>query len=847
MHLVNSDNEDSDSEFSVEDEENEENDEIFDENESENESEELQSNEIEDEENDDENEENEDDECGDSKGPFEPVEYVPLEKYKMGEPLCRTLFYKLERTGPENTLVINVKDLTGNFEKKYVCNICYLNDEIKCYKCIRFYKYDCTFLIETKFALYKIPPPTFFSAVNMNFFKNWITNILKMFDEYDKTTKERIEEMKHIETVKYNTFISKPFNNGLLSDQLSGKKSMVRTTMLAKIMPSMRLILTIDTQLGFDEISIPKIVYDKLNLATDYVIYNRAPSINDTCIYVGILKWHEDSYTCKISAFVADGLHADQDGDEISIFYIPKTKNIKSYNETLMYKELDAAKTSRRFDGTSKYTPGQYYQYVMYTFHDKFCEIIPFYKDLPCSKSEKPKFLFNMLMSSKIDQATKIISDIIQLSKNLLIKTPSVKEILEAKLEDIVESGSKGTINHLKEFKNTLSNTNEEEHSKKCVANFNKFIKTSSIMSNEGRLLYSSIFGGSAIELYYNNIKMMGVIVEDNFYGKPITYQVQYNQYDIRYLKSLILRDAKKQKEENMKLLTVHEAYHSKIQTKTNNISVKTHNKIVIQSKTKKQHTPFINIDENIKVLSKSIEIEEKFDISNEKELDKFKMELDSSTSSSTSDSTDSKTKKRKRDESQAIQEEVKEKKVKLQKEKKDLKLKQDLKLEKKKDSKKESKEDLEKKKEDSKEDSSKVFKKEPIKPTTTKPTAITSESSESESETKTTDTSYPIASTSKHVGFKTNEEFENYISKVKEVELKDYEHLLNLSGIENVKEKIHKNTKKVIINNIVRTKCYNENLMNVYATAFTYVLDKIIKNKKDKDKKKLVNEFQNL
>lgn len=508
----------------------------------------------------------------------ERFELVPFKlrrkRVKFFEPLNKTFFYKIAKASTLTLLTLNVLDLPyEEFDKLYVCKKCYVSPVMTCADCIKFYKYNQTFLIETLFGFYKAPPPTFFSDRNFNFLKTFLKNTQTFLKEKDITSiknftpptdEETIEEFlkfKETEEKKFEMFLTHPFNNGVLKQQFSGKKSTVRNLMLGKVMPSMRYVLTIDTQLGPDEVSIPKIVYDKLNLKSNFVIVNRAPSINDTCIYTAVLRWHEDSFTAKISALIADGLHADQDGDEITIFMLPETNVLPNYDEVLMMKEIRNNLWSiglrHKFDYSPKISFGQYYMLVMYIFHDKICELLPTYKNLPCAKEDKPEFIMNMFCGSHYHLGVKFISDLLEIIKDLALSAPSIVNILRGNLGDIVNSKSKGTKNHLSEFLRMMKGLREEEYFEEAMKAFNKYIISSCQMSKSGQQLYSMLFGTSSVTIIYNTLTYMNRKICENFFNKRATECVQYNKYDILYLKHLLIQDAEariKQEKESVKL-----------------------------------------------------------------------------------------------------------------------------------------------------------------------------------------------------------------------------------------------------------------------------------------------------
>lgn len=554
---------------------------------------------------------------------LEKIPYSPIKKIKYSEPLNKTYFYKIRRTNNKNLLTLNVLDLPhATYDQLYVCMRCYINPYMKCQECIKFYRYNKTFLIETLFGFYKSPPPTFFTDRNFNFFKTFIKKVQGFLEEHQITDLKTVEvpsddelkdeffKFRDIEVKKFESFLNYPFNNGILKQQFSGKKSIIRNMMLGKIMPSMRYVLTIDTQLGPDEVSIPKIVYDKLNLKTNFVIVNRAPSINDTCIYVAILKYHDDSFTAKLPAFIADGLHADQDGDEITIFMLSKTQELQNYNEMLMMKELRNSIWSsgirHKFDYSPKISFGQYYQYVMYLFHDKICEMLPIYAKLPCAKADKPQFLMNLLCGSHYHFGVNFISDLMEMVKNLPIPIPSYEKVLKGELNDIVDSKSKGSSSHLDEFVNMMHGLNERDYHSKSTSTFNKYITSSCKMSQSGQQLYSTLFGTSSLNIKENMLFFMSRKLTQDFYNKQPTECVQYNRYDILLLKSMLLNDVKNTPQETTKIQIKKP---NKLIQKTDVLKITKPSGIKIKTITKEHAQKLQSIVENVNVKEISSEV----------------------------------------------------------------------------------------------------------------------------------------------------------------------------------------------------------------------------------------------
>ena len=142
----------------------------------------------------------------------------------------------------------------------------------------------------------------------------------------------------------------------------------------------MRGVLTIDCKLSPHYISIPQKEFDNLDLATPLVIVHRDPSINDTCIYVAEILRNENpcDFTIHLNPYMTHGLHADQDGDEVTLFYIEKQDHEPSSAIQSAITELrnSSWKYGRRhnFAYKCKYSFTQYHRYLLFILNDFFCE-----------------------------------------------------------------------------------------------------------------------------------------------------------------------------------------------------------------------------------------------------------------------------------------------------------------------------------------------------------------------------------------------------------------------------------------------------------------------------------------
>lgn len=194
-----------------------------------------------------------------------------------------------------------------------------------------------------------------------------------------------------------------------MSKQTSGKSSYVRTNILGALVKGIRGTLTVDPDLGPNEIGIIQEMYDKLNLAFPFVILNRDPSINSRCIYVCQLKPFSDKndFTIHVNQYVLRGLNADQDGDEVTLYYIEKEDEICSLEMTkVMYEILRCSwKYGHRHDvfGVPRYGFSQYQDLMLHNYNDELCKLSKFWNDLQ-PFSDRKKIAFALACTTHRDE-----------------------------------------------------------------------------------------------------------------------------------------------------------------------------------------------------------------------------------------------------------------------------------------------------------------------------------------------------------------------------------------------------------------------------------------------------------
>lgn len=318
---------------------------------------------------------------------------------------------------------------------------------------------------------------------------------------------------------------------------------------MGKYARAIRLVANIDTALGPDEVLVPWNVYKQMN-CSQWGLINRAPSINTECAFVVRIYPDKNISTVKVSAFVADKKHLDQDGDEINLFYIELHQNFQS--KDFLIAEMELLRASFTFgrrctmNYQPKYTFGQYYDYMMFLDeHKEFMNnIIPFYSELPVERKKKPMFLMNLICSIFYKIGVSLMSKIIKYFETAIVPTPHLKDVIEGNLKEIFESGSKGSEAHQEQYLKYMHGMDPEEWHKDAINQFNHYISASDKVSNDGRNLFTHLCAFLNLSIQADQLLYDNEVVIMNFSKNPLTFSIQYNLCSIQYM-SLALEKTK--------------------------------------------------------------------------------------------------------------------------------------------------------------------------------------------------------------------------------------------------------------------------------------------------------------
>ncbi|KAG6558459.1 viral RNA polymerase subunit lef-9 [Microplitis demolitor] len=464
----------------------------------------------------------------------------------MVDPHFYTIKYKVNAVNTHNTLTISYDKFVKIFQESkngsfYLCIICHISSKRQCIYCTPFLQYPRTFILETPKRFYCMPQPSLYTKKNHSYFQSIIWFIHKVHNNeinniavphnlqypqrliYRQAPLFRIP--KHIidmEHLKYYQFINDKFKGGSLMQQKSGKLSYMRTRILGVNASGIRMTLTIDNSLGPNDVSIPQHMLDSLDLACPYVIINRDPSINDCAIYSCELLGYENKNdnTIHVNPFVLEGLHADQDGDDLNVYYlkheneVPSLIMLRAITELLQFSWKYGRR--RNICNQSRFSLGQYHLLLLQVYDKYFQSKSKIWKTLSSQYNTTPKRA-NVLMQLGCtiwrDEVDEFLEQLRVFGIRIRLPLITFREMINGSgmLLSVIESGAKGSMDHVKMFTDILQERVEiggAEYVNNLRESFNNYVNASKSISLLGQQLFILLSIFQPLYLLRNDIYM---------------------------------------------------------------------------------------------------------------------------------------------------------------------------------------------------------------------------------------------------------------------------------------------------------------------------------------------------
>jgi hypothetical protein len=350
--------------------------------------------------------------------------------------------------------------------------------------------------------------------------------------------------------IRYNTFMQKPsFRGGYLSKQLSGKTSYLKINCLGTSVNSLRGTLVVAPYMLPNEISIPKSLYDSLDLAFNYVILNRDPSINSRSAYVCTLKYHEgaDDSTFHINQYVLEGLHGDQDGDEVNIVYINNEAPSPLLYASRYELERKSWDKGFRHDilGRPRYKFSQLQVLMLYKHDRDLCNASPFWASI---KSKRLQTFWDLACSTHRDEADEFLHIFSKYCEQNDFPLVNVHDLIGGSgiFEDIVDSGAKGSHAHLEVYRKNLLSRDLSDILSESKQTFDKYVTSNREMQRVGRQTLGSLHIYQNVYLINNSLKMNGSMIVENIFDISLTSVFFYRPNMINYHIDMFLQEKMK-------------------------------------------------------------------------------------------------------------------------------------------------------------------------------------------------------------------------------------------------------------------------------------------------------------
>lgn len=431
------------------------------------------------------------------------------------QPVFPNIVYCFQPVTTTNTLTIAVEELY-QFLCKYSFDFCMcqchgLRERVHpdCLYCTSFAKFNCTFIIRTKYHFLTFPPPSWYQPKVLNFLRTFCHSSCRFMNSASKCNTEKEQELK-----SYGLFVNMNFNDGSLKDLSTGKTSYVRNSILGFHCLGGRATLSIDCTLSPQTVILPQYMFDAMEMACPLVLVNRAPSLRGTCIYVleALRNENAQDHTIRINSYICEGLHADQDGDELSIFYLKHPGTSQPSHDMLMaIAEMKRSSWNGGVRHDIAYNPRyeftQYIRYILHTYDDYFNSINKLWASIRAPPREKCKIAMHLgcsIFPNEIDELVQQISDFI---KRLPVQTVKCHDLLlaEGAVKNVVLSGAKGELVHISTYLRHLYSINESRRSDH-INYFDKCIHSGTEMSRNGTYQFLFLENVNPLQLNGSNI-----------------------------------------------------------------------------------------------------------------------------------------------------------------------------------------------------------------------------------------------------------------------------------------------------------------------------------------------------
>lgn len=452
-----------------------------------------------------------------------------------------TPFYTVEPVTTDTSLVVDTDDLYDamtstptRLDGVYLCPTHGVSTQPSgdddC--CRLFRHYDKHMLLRTRYQLFAMPPGTLFSNKNLNYMQSFLRTVRE-----PASTQEMHQQC-------YMNLMASNFRNGQLNNMQSGKNSLVRNRVLGFPAPALRLTMVIDMTLGPSEVAIPRRLYDECAGSGELMIVNRAPSINTGCVYALRAMAHNDpkDSTIHMNSICIDRLHADQDGDTLTLWTYGNGGGAVSRRQRLAHDELMRLTWQwgerRDLTGRTRFVLSQQHRLVAYHHDRRLRELSPLWRDVylinggdASSFSKRCDDVMALGASTHRNEC----DDFLRHLQTLVaegVPLPTISDLFNGTgvLHESVLSTAKGTEAHLERMRSVLRRPRDPHAFMEAAKNnYDNYVDASTTMSREGTKTFTMLFGANSVMLDDNVVSLNETQLMSRFTGNALTAGILYD------------------------------------------------------------------------------------------------------------------------------------------------------------------------------------------------------------------------------------------------------------------------------------------------------------------------------
>lgn len=452
--------------------------------------------------------------------------------------------------------------------------------------CFPFLKFPNNVIVRSDYFLTCLCPPSMFTKINTKCFEK---SLFLMIDNHDLTNEAAKIKGKRMEKDSIVNFKTKQiFLGGSLDKLIQGKESTLRQKAIASKIQTRSFTMVVDSRLPPNVVKIPRSCLENTCDVTQWVFVKRDPSINDKCIYLCRAVPHDNANsTIVMNAWILNGMHADQDGDQIRIFFVPHTNPMayyKTYEHYAMFNEFDAFSWEhgdrKSVDNKPRYSVSQFHLMMIAEYEHLFIEHCDAWYyltlfDPDATVKQKCETIMNLSDRHVQDEFVELVMKITESYENVGLRLFDLLSLGEAVKEDvhqttttvpvdetreqmverkknekknffklIVDSGAIGTDSHLLEIAQFIDSCDDSEtlkinQRKLGVEYFNHTIKNANKLSQNGAETFNCLQFTQTLTLSNNKLHINRQCVWEDldksylmigYYFSPEEANYEYNK-----------------------------------------------------------------------------------------------------------------------------------------------------------------------------------------------------------------------------------------------------------------------------------------------------------------------------